>query len=149
MKLSFRVFILTLLIGPACAFGSAPATGTRVIIQVDTTAGAIRVDKVHNGKSKHIESRTLPIVKDSWKAGWYRPIRLERKFRTHHGNVYLKDVIFLAGSRTIRTSRHFDQIAAAKTPVAGAIVLPPDFGSIVYDTVDRFGTSNTWIQIRK
>jgi len=149
VKLAFYIPILTVIMGPAPAFAARSAAGTRIVIQVDTNAGAVRVDKVRHNTTKHIQGRSLPIVKDSWKAGWYRPIRLERKFRTVNGNTYLENVIFLAGSRTIRTSRYFNRIAADKTPVSGTVVLEPDFGSILFETVSRYGTANTWIHIRK
>jgi hypothetical protein len=145
MRFGF-IFTLLLLAGPAFA---APKKATKVIVQVDVAAHALRVEKVTKNRRQRLDARALPMVKESMRAGVFRPTRLFQRFRSINGNIYLENVIFFDGSHTIRTSRIYNRIAQAGTPVTGSVTLEPDFGSLLFDTIAQYGKENTVIVIRK
>ncbi|MBX3021488.1 MAG: hypothetical protein KF799_07390 [Bdellovibrionales bacterium] len=142
-------FVLTLVLGPGALAATTPAMGTKVIIQVDLSARMLRVEKLSGNTKKHLDSRTLPVVKDSMKAGWHRPSSVKQVYRPTRNGTYLENMISFNGSRSLRSSRYFEQMATDKVQTSGTIIVEPDFGMILFDTVKRYGTSNTWIYIRK
>lgn len=124
------VSLLTML--TAFAAGAAKPARDRVIIDVDLTKSVVRVTKYH-GKTKatSIADQALPVVPGSIKRGWYR----SRAGRVNN----LENAIFFGKMRTIRTTSHFAEMRAAGRPVAGSVVLPPDFGGLVFSALTRSG----------
>lgn len=148
MKHALLLVLLTLLAHGVPAAASVSGN-TKVIIQVDVNAGAIRVEKLEGGRRKHLDGHTLAIKKESFRAGWFKPVRVEQHFRKKKGSTYLENVVFFAGSRTIRTSRYYSEMEKAGHPVSGSVIVESDYGQILYSTVKRYGPENTWILIRK
>ncbi len=143
-------------IGPlllAFATGSALAAPTTIVITVDINRQRLWVEKVKGKTVKRerllINDRILPINKDSLHAGTFRPTRTISSYRSSNGNANLENIVFLDGGRSIRTTRHFDQVLRAGGQPSGSILLQPDFGRLLFQTVKRYGTHNTIIRIVK
>lgn len=151
MSTRMRVLIFSLILLTAASVGhGAPAPhDTKVLIQIDRNHQVLRVEKIRGKSRRHINGQTLPVVKESLQPGWYRPSRIKQHFRSINGNVYLENVIFFDGNRTIRTTRLYKQMLREQNRIAGSVVLEPDFGQILFETVKRYGMSNTWIYVRK
>ena len=121
----------------AVGFASADAARggdkIRVVIDVDLTRHVVCVDK-YEGRRRPVRifDEALPIVEGTVKPGVYRP----RRGRA----AGLENVVFFAGSRSLRTSLHYPEMKAAGTAVAGSVVLSPDFGGLLFSTLSRPGT---------
>jgi hypothetical protein len=127
-----------------------PQKRGKIVITVDLRSQKIWVDKYGARKDVlRVDGVTLPIVKPSIHAGRFRPSKIYNRFRTIGGNTYLENVIFFDGSHSIRTTRLFSEMLKAGRPVAGQVILEPDFGQIVFETVRAYGVGQTEIRIRK
>lgn len=121
----------------------------RIVITVDLSQNKLWLDKYTNRGNFRLEGATLPVVPESIHTGHYRPTKIYNRFRTHHGNTFLENLLFFDGAHTIRTTRLFKEMLKGQRPASGQVVLEADFGQILYDTVNDYGTKQTEIRIRK
>lgn len=138
---------------PIYALGAPPTHGrpsrpTQVIIEIDLSERQLHVEKRTGGRRQELAGPILAVNAPSMRTGRFRPTRLYQRFKTVSGNTYLENVIFFDGARAIRTTRLFDRLQRQDQRITGGIVLEPDFGSLLYDTVERYGPKNTTVVVR-
>lgn len=130
----------------ALGLSAVHAHAGRAVIQVDLNARVLRLETFENGTHKKLDIQTLPVVPESFHAGEFTPSdKMYRRFRSANGNVYLENVIYFDGTRSLRTASA--AALARRDRAAGAIALDPDIGDIVFTTVHRIGARNTRIII--
>lgn len=124
------------------------AYAARAVIQVDLNARLLRLETFEGNKRRKLDIGILPAVADSFHADTFVPYpKIYRRFRSIGGNVYLQNVIYFDGNRSIRTATPEAQKRGDRP--SSQIAIDPDYGSLVFDTIRRVGPQNTSITIIK
>jgi len=132
----------------ALTLAALDANAARAVIQVDLNARVLRLETIDGNARRKLDVEILPVVAESFHRGSFTPHeKIYRKFRSLGGNVYLENVIYFSGNRSIRTASA--AALARQDRTSNSIALDPDAGSLVFDTIKRVGTRNTQIIIMK
>lgn len=147
MRLAFLFLSLLIALGSSAQTFARPMGKVTILITLSTNT--VQVIKVNaKGKKFELNGEILPAMGQSLHTGRFRPSKIFERFRTINGNATLENVVFFDGHRTLRTSRLFARMKQEGRRVSGQIVLEPELGSIVFDTIHQYGLANTEIRIR-
>jgi hypothetical protein len=126
------------------------AANNKVFLTVSLSLkSAVLVKITPKGKRMELRGEILPTNATSMHLSVFRPLKMRERFQSQGGNVILKDVVLFDRNKTLRTSKLFARMKAEGQRVSGSIVMEPEFGSIVFDTIRTYGLNKTVITIAK
>jgi hypothetical protein len=126
------------------------ASNNKVFLTVSLSMNsAVLVKITPKGKRMELRGEILPTNTASMHLSVFRPLKMRERFQSQGGNVMLKDVVLFDRNKTLRTSKLFARMKAEGQRVSGSIVMEPEFGSIVFDTIRTYGLNKTVITIAK
>lgn len=133
----------------ALSSSSLWAKGAKVTIDVSLSKNTLVVTKASRLGTATLNGAIIPVVQGSIHTGTFQPTQTFERYWTYNGSTTLQHVIRFGRNGNIRTSRMFKSWQASGTPAAGSIVLDPDLGMLLFDTVRKYGVANTLIRISK
>lgn len=125
---------------------ASPRLDARIWVQVDRKANALRMWKLGSQRKK-LDMRTAPILAASLRPGIYHPTKVYRRYRAADGNASLENLVEFDHTRSIRSSRMFDQLRENNQSTAGAVIVEPELGTILAQTIHQYGVGNTVIEV--
>lgn len=141
-----RILVALILFTSASAFASE----NKVFLTVSLSKNSATLTKITpQGRRLELHGWILPVRAESLRLRQpFRPQQMRDRFKSKFGNAVLTDVILFDNNKTLRTSKLFRKMWAAGSKVSGSIVMEPEFGSIVFDTIETYGMDKTVITIR-
>lgn len=127
------------------------AFNNKVFLTVSLSKNSATLTKITpKGKRMEIHGWILPVRQESMRLSQpFRPQQMRDRFQSRGGNVILENVVSFDNNKTLRTSRMFEKMRVSGRKISGSIVMEPEFGSIVFDTIRTYGMDKTVITIIK
>lgn len=127
------------------------AFNNKVFLTVSLSKNIATLTKITpKGERMELRGWILPARPESLRLNQpFRPQEMREQFRSRGGNATLENLILFDNNKALRTSRMFRKMWSSGRKVSGFIVMEPEFGSIVFDTIRTYGVDKTVITINK